>query len=39
VPEAIDRRIAEVKLSSIGVFVDTLTEEQEKYLSSWNMGT
>lgn len=39
VPEAIDRRIAEVKLSSIGVFVDTLTEEQKKYLSSWNMGT
>lgn len=39
VPEAIDKKIAEVKLASMGVSIDTLTEEQEKYLSSWDVGT
>lgn len=39
VPEAIDQEIARLKLESLGVTIDTLTPEQEKYLSSWEMGT
>ena len=39
VPEKIDRMIAELKLESIDVKIDTLTEEQEQYLASWEMGT
>lgn len=39
VPALIDQRIAQLKLASMGVNIDTLTEEQEKYLHSWEMGT
>ena len=39
VPHAIDQEIARLKLKSMGVEIDTLTEEQEHYLSSWEMGT
>ena len=39
VPEDIDKEIARLKLASLGVTIDTLTPEQEKYLSSWEMGT
>jgi len=39
VPEAIDRNIAQLKLKSLEVEIDTLTDEQVKYLSSWEMGT
>ncbi|MBT3256756.1 MAG: adenosylhomocysteinase [Deltaproteobacteria bacterium] len=39
VPHAIDQEIARLKLESMGVEIDTLTEEQEHYLSSWEMGT
>ena len=39
VPEAIDKEIARLKLKSLGVSIDTLTKEQEKYLNSWEMGT
>ncbi|MCD6570433.1 MAG: adenosylhomocysteinase [Deltaproteobacteria bacterium] len=39
VPEDIDKNIARLKLESMGIKIDTLTPEQEKYLSSWNMGT
>jgi adenosylhomocysteinase len=39
VPEAIDKEIARLKLESMGVAIDALTEEQKKYLSSWEMGT
>lgn len=39
VPENIDNEIARLKLSSMGIKIDTLTQEQEKYLSSWEMGT
>jgi adenosylhomocysteinase len=38
-PEKIDARIASLKLRSMGVSIDTLTAEQKKYLSSWEMGT
>ncbi|MBW2609725.1 MAG: adenosylhomocysteinase [Deltaproteobacteria bacterium] len=39
VPRDIDKEIARLKLLSMGVEIDTLTPEQEKYLSSWEMGT
>ena len=39
VPEAIDREIARLKLEAMGAAVDMLTEEQRKYLASWDMGT
>jgi len=39
VPKDIDREIARLKLESMGVVIDRLTPEQEKYLSSWEMGT
>jgi adenosylhomocysteinase len=39
VPEAIDRRIAELKLHALGITVDTLTEKQQEYLASWESGT
>ena len=39
VPEVIDKEIARLKLESMGIKIDKLTEEQERYLSSWQMGT
>jgi adenosylhomocysteinase len=39
VPEEIDRKIAKLKLKAMGIRIDTLTGEQEKYLHSWEMGT
>ncbi|HJL17342.1 MAG TPA: adenosylhomocysteinase [Sandaracinaceae bacterium LLY-WYZ-13_1] len=39
VPEAIDRRVARLKLDALGIAIDTLTEEQERYLRSWREGT
>ena len=39
VPEEIDREIARIKLEAMGVQIDTLTEEQVKYLNSWEEGT
>jgi adenosylhomocysteinase len=39
VPKAIDENVAKLKLESMGVKIDTLTEEQKKYLSTWEMGT
>ncbi|MBI4443760.1 MAG: adenosylhomocysteinase [Acidobacteria bacterium] len=39
VPQEIDQAIARIKLDSMGVHVDQLTAEQEKYLASWSEGT
>ena len=39
IPEQIDREIARLKLQSMGVEIDTLTEEQARYLASWEEGT
>jgi len=39
VPADIDKEIARLKLQSLGIYVDILTEEQDKYLHSWEMGT
>ena len=39
VPEDIDKEIARLKLKGMGISIDSLTEEQLKYLSSWEIGT
>ena len=39
VPKKIDKEIARLKLESMGIKIDSLTKEQEQYLSSWEMGT
>jgi len=39
VPEEIDKAIAKEKLAAMGIQIDLLTDEQAKYLASWNMGT
>jgi adenosylhomocysteinase len=38
-PEAIDQEIARLKLETMEVTIDSLTDEQKKYLSSWDLGT
>ena len=39
VPPAIDEEIARLKLAAMGVEIDSLTDEQRRYLSSWTEGT
>ncbi len=39
VPEEIDKQVARLKLDSMGIKIDTLTAEQERYLSAWQEGT
>ncbi len=39
VPVEIDEEIAALKLAAMGVEIDVLTEEQERYLNSWQEGT
>lgn len=39
VPEEIDKEVARLKLKAMGMAIDTLTMEQQKYLSSWEEGT
>jgi adenosylhomocysteinase len=39
VPKEIDEKVADLKLRSMNVAIDELTEEQKKYLSTWEMGT
>ena len=36
-PQEIDEKIASLKLESMGIKIDTLTEEQRQYLNSWNV--
>lgn len=38
-PRSVDVAIAKLKLESMGIQIDTLTEEQERYLNSWSEGT
>jgi len=38
-PQEIDEEIARLKLASMGIKIDTLTEEQARYISSWESGT
>jgi len=39
VPEEIDSEIARLKLETMGISIDRLTEEQANYLASWDEGT
>ena len=39
VPEEIDKQVAQLKLQSMGIKIDTLTPEQKAYLTSWEEGT
>ena len=39
VPEHIDKEIARLKLESMGIEIDQLTDEQKEYLESWQLGT
>ncbi len=39
VPRDIDDEVARLKLAAMGISIDTLTEEQEHYLNSWELGT
>jgi adenosylhomocysteinase len=39
VPEAIDAEVARLKLQAMGIEIDELTPEQERYLRSWELGT
>ena len=39
IPKDMDDMVAVMKLCALGVKIDSLTAEQEKYLSSWNEGT
>jgi len=38
-PKEVDREIASLKLAAMGISIDTLTPEQDKYLNSWEEGT
>ena len=39
VPQHIDKQVASLKLASMGIKIDKLTPEQERYLTSWQEGT
>ncbi|HMB07098.1 MAG TPA: adenosylhomocysteinase, partial [Isosphaeraceae bacterium] len=39
VPKDVDQWVASLKLQTMGIAIDTLTDEQRKYLDSWEMGT
>ncbi|MEK6256454.1 MAG: adenosylhomocysteinase [Chloroflexota bacterium] len=39
VPEDIDRELARIKLDAMGIRIDSLTDQQTKYLNSWEEGT
>jgi adenosylhomocysteinase len=39
VPQEIDEEIARLKLATMGIDIDRLTDEQQRYLSSWDEGT
>ena len=39
VPRDIDDEVGRLKLTSMGIEIDELTSEQEKYLNSWDVGT
>jgi len=39
VPAELDKRVAKLKLESMGIKIDRLTPEQEEYLAGWAEGT
>ncbi|MEM0484604.1 MAG: adenosylhomocysteinase [Pyrobaculum sp.] len=38
-PDEIDREVAQLKLKTMGIEIEELTEEQRRYISSWELGT
>ena len=38
-PRELDVQVASLKLEAMGISIDKLTKEQQKYLSSWDEGT
>ena len=38
-PPELDQEIARIKLDAMGINIDSLTEQQTKYLASWEEGT
>lgn len=38
-PDHLDEEVARLKLASMGIRLDELTEEQRRYISSWELGT
>ena len=38
-PKSVDEEIARIKLDSMGIEIDTLTDEQQEYLNTWTSGT
>jgi len=38
-PKKLDQEVAQLKLQAMGISIDKLSKEQEKYLSSWTEGT
>jgi adenosylhomocysteinase len=39
VPEEIDQEVGKLKLASMNITIDSLSEEQQQYLASWEEGT
>ena len=39
VPRDIDQEIGRLKLESMGIHIDSLSDEQKRYLASWDIGT
>jgi adenosylhomocysteinase len=39
VPAEIDQTVAKIKLQGLGIEIDTMTEQQRKYVTSWSEGT
>jgi adenosylhomocysteinase len=39
VPDDLDREVARLKLEALGISIDTMTEEQQRYVASWQQGT
>ncbi len=39
IPQDLDERVAALKLEAMGIHIDRLTSEQQKYLASWELGT
>jgi adenosylhomocysteinase len=39
VPDELDKRVAKLKLESMGIKIDRLSPEQEEYLAGWSEGT
>jgi adenosylhomocysteinase len=39
VPKEVDETVAKLKLNAMKIKIDELTDEQKKYLATWEMGT